>query len=1072
MPAGWTLKQGSNNTTALRSEIWWYRATGSESGTFTVTRSGGGAAAVSLYVDTQVVTAGDPFDVISATNNVAATTVSANSVTTTINGNRVYFLASSAPGSTNTAVTEWTQSVTAFSAGTPTFTEVSDRSLDPRPVLAQVTQGNNAGGSTVGAVGFTPTATGVAFACITARTTTTTITNLNGWTLADTRSDGTNAVTFTLWRTCTENIVLGSVTLSASVKASCVMGVVTNCNTTTPFQQLLSQANASSTTSTAPAITPTVANTLVLAYSGTASGTTSSAQGAGYTEVAESATSGGSGGTRTSSKLTRRDTRVAASTSTGTTTITWGAAATNVGVHMAFNPVNGNAMPVHHALGTGEMATAGATGARTATLSVSALNQGLLFALKKATASAFTQTVTASMTAATVVADRASKALASSTIGAAGLGQSKGLYLYPTSDGITVDATTSPVGAATRYEALRSGMAYVYMPLPTVTAAFSVVFTLPVNVVSMTAIVRYKVVSVRGTPISGYVLSSEFDFDGAPVEGPADLDGSVGVGTVKEIQASIAFVPGVTTTEWTVVQSDLEVEIYEAYLLVTVSAGGTQFNSTVSGAITPATLVPVRPFRALAASATVTTALADRLVRTLSAFLNAAATVVRQSARVVTASVATSAAVSRRFARSISASVTATSTVIRVFTRALAASLTLSATIAAVKTFLRTVSASLAPSGAVVRYLTRSLTASVTAAATVSRQMRRSVAASLTPSATVATLKTLLRTVTASLTAAATVARQATKAAAGSVTSAATVARQQALQRSLTASVTVAAAAGKQLFRTTTASVTPTATVLKRFARSVAASLIVAATVARQMTKAVTGSVTSTATVARQQALLRTVTASLTAATSVSRQMARAVAASLTPSTTVAALKTFLRSVSAAVTPSTTVTDQLRRTVGGSVTVASMLTRVGLRSVQASLAVTGAVTRRLTRSLAASLTPSATVAALKTFLRSLAASVTPAATLAEQSRKSVVSNLTLTGALGQSNSITLLPDGTISNTGWTPVGAATAHAALAAGDADYIQSSTTGAVVEVSLSDPAYALSLTSGTFTVRARTG
>ncbi|MFN7610948.1 MAG: hypothetical protein ACK5QX_08445, partial [bacterium] len=50
--------------------------------------------------------------------------------------------------------------------------------------------------------------------------------------------------------------------------------------------------------------------------------------------------------------------------------------------------------------------------------------------------------------------------------------------------------------------------------------------------------------------------------------------------------------------------------------------------------------------------------------------------------------------------------------------------------------------------------------------------------------------------------------------------------------------------------------------------------------------------------------------------------------------------------------------------------------------------------------------------------------------------------------------VQLTPDSTISNTSWTAVGAATLHAALAAGDSDAITSSTNGAVATVSLTDP------------------
>lgn len=65
----------------------------------------------------------------------------------------------------------------------------------------------------------------------------------------------------------------------------------------------------------------------------------------------------------------------------------------------------------------------------------------------------------------------------------------------------------------------------------------------------------------------------------------------------------------------------------------------------------------------------------------------------------------------------------------------------------------------------------------------------------------------------------------------------------------------------------------------------------------------------------------------------------------------------------------------------------------------------------------------------------------------------------------------LTPDGLVSNSAWTVVGAASLHAALAAGDADYIQVATAGATARVTLSDPTrpYA-TVTAVTVRVRAK--
>jgi len=75
------------------------------------------------------------------------------------------------------------------------------------------------------------------------------------------------------------------------------------------------------------------------------------------------------------------------------------------------------------------------------------------------------------------------------------------------------------------------------------------------------------------------------------------------------------------------------------------------------------------------------------------------------------------------------------------------------------------------------------------------------------------------------------------------------------------------------------------------------------------------------------------------------------------------------------------------------------------------------------------------------------------------------------GAMEGVGVATLTPDATISNTNWSAVGAATLHAALASGDADYIESSTNGAVATVSLTDPVPNLTaLTSVVVAIRHR--
>jgi len=74
------------------------------------------------------------------------------------------------------------------------------------------------------------------------------------------------------------------------------------------------------------------------------------------------------------------------------------------------------------------------------------------------------------------------------------------------------------------------------------------------------------------------------------------------------------------------------------------------------------------------------------------------------------------------------------------------------------------------------------------------------------------------------------------------------------------------------------------------------------------------------------------------------------------------------------------------------------------------------------------------------------------------------------GLATNSQLVTLTPNITQANQGWTAVGAATVDAALAAGDADYITANSAGAVATVALNDPPTALDVSSATLVIRAR--
>lgn len=64
----------------------------------------------------------------------------------------------------------------------------------------------------------------------------------------------------------------------------------------------------------------------------------------------------------------------------------------------------------------------------------------------------------------------------------------------------------------------------------------------------------------------------------------------------------------------------------------------------------------------------------------------------------------------------------------------------------------------------------------------------------------------------------------------------------------------------------------------------------------------------------------------------------------------------------------------------------------------------------------------------------------------------------------------LTPDGTDANSGWSVVGAATVHAALAVSDADYILATAAGNTTTVTLSNPVQDITPESVRIVIRAR--
>lgn len=320
----------------------------------------------------------------------------------------------------------------------------------------------------------------------------------------------------------------------------------------------------------------------------------------------------------------------------------------------------------------------------------------------------------------------------------------------------------------------------------------------------------------------------------------------------------------------------------------------------------------------------------------------------------------------------------------------------------------------------------------------------------------------------------------------------------------LGASLSLTAAQTREVRDVVAAQMTAAADAVYQLTRALSVSVTSAGDTTHQVLRTLVGAIATTATTSTVKLMLRSfgasmassgalvrqtshpVAASLSAAGALSRQARRTVAASLT--TAGAFVRQTSRSIAASLTAAGALVRQTSRSIAASLSVTESLSRQVQRTLTASLSATGALARQAGRALGASLTASSTVreAVARTMTASMlqttviqrsvaaaeSASLTAGGIVVERTGRLLSAIESATAALGQSSILTLVPDGTVSNTGWSPVGAATIHAALTAGDSDYMQSGSAGSVAEVSLSNPSIGLTLTNGQLTIRVRTG
>lgn len=151
LPAGWTIYQAGNNTTAMRSTLAWKRAVGAE-GAFTVTHTAGDGIVANVAVFRGCITDATVINASGLTHNASSSTCTATGITTTVAGAMILFTMHDSDNGASSA-----QAATDPATLTERFDNASTLGLDEAVSGATALQGSQgATGNATGTLSLGP----------------------------------------------------------------------------------------------------------------------------------------------------------------------------------------------------------------------------------------------------------------------------------------------------------------------------------------------------------------------------------------------------------------------------------------------------------------------------------------------------------------------------------------------------------------------------------------------------------------------------------------------------------------------------------------------------------------------------------------------------------------------------------------------------------------------------------------------------------------------------------------------------------------------------------------------------
>ena len=207
-------------------------------------------------------------------------------------------------------------------------------------------------------------------------------------------------------------------------------------------------------------------------------------------------------------------------------------------------------------------------------------------------------------------------------------------------------------------------------------------------------------------------------------------------------------------------------------LIMEETTGGTTFNITPSGSITPSGALIKQANKSLAGAITPSGALVKLVSKLLSGAItpSGALTTLRVILRTFSGAITPSGALVKQVNKALSSAITPAGALIKQVNKALSGAITPSGALALIKVLLRTFSGSITPTGALSKQASKSLAGAIAPAGALAKSIAKKVVGAITPTGSLATLRVLLRTFTGAITPTGTLKRSTSKTLTGSIT--------------------------------------------------------------------------------------------------------------------------------------------------------------------------------------------------------------------------------------------------------------------------------------------------------------